>query len=233
MPTKDTSKAPIKPKSLKRVSFDKIYIREHRRILGDHPAVSSGPALTIDWYDENDAGVRDDVLNRSCHDPANAALRCRTIEVSVDDYEDTREPRKSCVPIVPLRKRIRLLQDAGVPINDITKAGKKNGVRPSMRKTLGNALRRVREIKQANSTEKELYELLKRCSIAEDRRKSLQREDSDSSMKDGLDLSPKKQGIVMCKILKPELHFQASDCTDDTDSEASEDSFYAMIPYLL
>jgi hypothetical protein len=39
--------------SKKNVSFhNKIEIREHPRTLGDHPSVSRGPPLALDWYDE-------------------------------------------------------------------------------------------------------------------------------------------------------------------------------------
>jgi hypothetical protein len=50
------------------VSFSDVEVRSHEMILGDNPAVSKGPPLTIDW----DA--------------------FETTMCSVDNYEDVREP---------------------------------------------------------------------------------------------------------------------------------------------
>lgn len=37
----------------KTVSFHQIEVREYPRALGDNPSVSSGPALALDWYNED------------------------------------------------------------------------------------------------------------------------------------------------------------------------------------
>jgi hypothetical protein len=61
-----------------RVSFNQIEIREYSRCMGDNPATTHGPPLSIDW-DYNVAGT-----------------------YAVDEYEDTRPPRRVsqefCVP---------------------------------------------------------------------------------------------------------------------------------------
>ena len=61
-----------------RVSFNQIEIREYARCMGDNPATTHGPPLSIDW-DYNVAGT-----------------------YAVDEYEDTRPPRRVsqefCVP---------------------------------------------------------------------------------------------------------------------------------------
>jgi len=51
-----------------KVSFDKIYIRNYERSIADHPAVSSGPGLSISWKYEPEASplsVNDFELSRS------------------------------------------------------------------------------------------------------------------------------------------------------------------------
>ena len=36
--------------SEKHVIFDLIEIKEHPRVLGDHPTAKKGPALSLGWY---------------------------------------------------------------------------------------------------------------------------------------------------------------------------------------
>lgn len=39
----------ISPKSARVVKFHNIHIQEYHRMLGDHPSVLSGPAITLEW----------------------------------------------------------------------------------------------------------------------------------------------------------------------------------------
>ena len=54
----------------RRVNFDAIMIREYDRTLGDNPATTHGPPLTLDWEYEDVASIK------------------------VDDYEAQRAPRR-------------------------------------------------------------------------------------------------------------------------------------------
>ena len=54
----------------KNVSFHRIQIREYEQILGDHPAVSQGPPVSLGWNSQ------------------------RALESTVQDYEDKRAPRR-------------------------------------------------------------------------------------------------------------------------------------------
>jgi hypothetical protein len=70
------------------VSFDRIEIREYSLCLGNNPATTHGPPLSIDW-DYNEAGT-----------------------FQVDDYETTRPPRRiSKSMIVPGFVREEILLD--------------------------------------------------------------------------------------------------------------------------
>jgi hypothetical protein len=84
-----------------RVSFDQIEIREYSRCMGDNPATTHGPSLSIDW-DYSVAGT-----------------------YAVDEYEDTRPPRRvsqqMCVP-----RAIR--EDILMTHTDITKKDMKKAV---------------------------------------------------------------------------------------------------------
>lgn len=75
----------------KSVSFHQIEIREHERALGDNPSVSSGPALSVSW-------------NSVDH-----------TEMSVDDYEEFRPPRRCRSSLaVPRLVREDMLRKEGV-----------------------------------------------------------------------------------------------------------------------
>lgn len=55
----ETSSTGANPKSMKRgVSFDKIEIREYSRCMGNNPATTHGPSLSLDWHYDH-AGTYD------------------------------------------------------------------------------------------------------------------------------------------------------------------------------
>ena len=60
--------------SKRRVNFDAIMIREYDRTLGDNPATTHGPPLTLDWEYEDVASIK------------------------VDEYEAQRAPRLRILP---------------------------------------------------------------------------------------------------------------------------------------
>jgi hypothetical protein len=80
---------PVTPKTRTRsVSFDRIEIREYSRCLGNNPATTHGPPLSIDWA-YNEAGT-----------------------FPLDDYETTRPPRRiSQQMLVPGFVREEILMD--------------------------------------------------------------------------------------------------------------------------
>ena len=58
------------PNNKRRVNFDTIMIREFDRTLGDNPATTHGPPLTLDWQYEDVSPIK------------------------VDEYEENRAPRR-------------------------------------------------------------------------------------------------------------------------------------------
>ncbi|KAL3816729.1 hypothetical protein ACHAXA_002215 [Cyclostephanos tholiformis] len=88
------------PTGMKRCSFSSVDIREHERIAGDNPCVSSGVPLSLGWgYYQ--------------HQP-----------IELDHYESNRgQPRDKIEMMVPAEVRKTMLQkEFGVSINDINAA---------------------------------------------------------------------------------------------------------------
>lgn len=86
VPTSDGSSSDeteiVKPEFKRGVSFDKIEIREYARCLGNNPASTCGPPLSIDW-DYVEVG-----------------------EIGVEAYEETRPPRR-CTDQMVVPERVR------------------------------------------------------------------------------------------------------------------------------
>jgi hypothetical protein len=82
------------------VSFSNLSIREYNVALGDHPSCSYGPPIALGWkYQDKD-------------------------QVSLDDYEDCRNPRRSMNQLVlsyNIRKYL-LLKTAGYNRSDLRAA---------------------------------------------------------------------------------------------------------------
>ena len=106
--TTGTSSAPQLHNLLKRkVSFGQIKIREHPRALGDHPAVSSGPALSLGWYSP---------------DPAKCAHSRTTEWSSLEAYEEARgrSPRSRDEIRLPRHERAKILvEQVGVTYSEL------------------------------------------------------------------------------------------------------------------
>ena len=106
--TTGTSSDPQLHNLLKRkVSFGQIKIREHPRALGDHPAVSSGPALSLGWYSP---------------DPAKCAHSRTTEWSSLEAYEEARgrSPRSRDEIRLPRHERAKiLLEQVGVTYSEL------------------------------------------------------------------------------------------------------------------
>eukprot|EP00539_Tryblionella_compressa_P006541 CAMPEP_0178754954 /NCGR_PEP_ID=MMETSP0744-20121128/12448_1 /TAXON_ID=913974 /ORGANISM="Nitzschia punctata, Strain CCMP561" /LENGTH=279 /DNA_ID=CAMNT_0020408927 /DNA_START=183 /DNA_END=1022 /DNA_ORIENTATION=- len=76
----------LPPTPKRTVNFDSISIREFARALGDNPATTNGPPLTLDW-DYEDIG-----------------------SIKVDEYEETRPPRRVTQQmVIPGKMRERIL----------------------------------------------------------------------------------------------------------------------------
>lgn len=85
----------------KSVHFGPIQIDEYRMTLGDHPSASSGPPMALDWD------------------------RCvRSRQVSLDEYERARSPRRKRKQLkIPYKtRRILLEKDAGFSTSQINTA---------------------------------------------------------------------------------------------------------------
>jgi len=83
--------------SILSVSFDTVEVREYPIILGDNPAVSQGPPLTIDWEHDNEDTF------------------------SLDEYETTRPPRRVTVEMsIPPDMRLDCLKRCGFSTKEIS-----------------------------------------------------------------------------------------------------------------
>jgi len=97
-------------KMKKSVSFNRIEIREHPRTLGDNPAATSGPALSLDWYREEGDGP------------------CRTFQLGFEEYEafkgdracGGRDKRQFWIPRA--ERELILRQEAGVTSSEMYRA---------------------------------------------------------------------------------------------------------------
>jgi len=105
-------------KMKRNVSFGHIEIREHPIVLGDHPAVSSGPALSLGWYEP-------DYNNESTNEDDDALSS--DLKMCLEEYEKERQeggaaPRRTGRHqlVVPKHERQRILQkEAGVTMRDM------------------------------------------------------------------------------------------------------------------
>eukprot|EP00529_Nitzschia_sp_RCC80_P013414 CAMPEP_0113464208 /NCGR_PEP_ID=MMETSP0014_2-20120614/13079_1 /TAXON_ID=2857 /ORGANISM="Nitzschia sp." /LENGTH=589 /DNA_ID=CAMNT_0000356275 /DNA_START=282 /DNA_END=2051 /DNA_ORIENTATION=- /assembly_acc=CAM_ASM_000159 len=105
-------------KMKRNVSFGHIEIREHPIVLGDHPAVSSGPALSLGWYEP-------DYNNESTNEDDDALSS--DLKMCLEEYEKERQeggaaPRRTGRHqlVVPKHERQRILQkEAGVTMKDM------------------------------------------------------------------------------------------------------------------
>ena len=87
---------PTHPKQLKTLSFSQVEIRQYERILGDNPAVTSGPAVSLAW------GHFDGKV------------------LPVDDYESNRPPRRHKMELqLSSVERKSILEQAGFTREDI------------------------------------------------------------------------------------------------------------------
>jgi len=78
------------------VTFNTVEVREYPIILGDNPAVSEGPPLTIDW----------------AHSDVD--------EFGVEEYETTRPPRRGTLEMnIPSNIRVECLKRCGYTTKDI------------------------------------------------------------------------------------------------------------------
>lgn len=91
----------------KNVSFGHIHIREHPRAVGDHPDVTSGPALALDWYKEDDA--------------AGCPHSRTTVWPSVSAYEEARGRRSRSRDEIrlPRHERQNLLLETGLTFAEL------------------------------------------------------------------------------------------------------------------
>lgn len=100
MPDRQLSGEKVKAKGLRRCAFSSVDIREHERVAGDNPCVTSGVPLSIGW------GFYQ-------HDP-----------IDLDDYEYNRGPARDKIEMmVPATVRRQMLRDEfGVGIDEMNKA---------------------------------------------------------------------------------------------------------------
>jgi hypothetical protein len=87
------------------VSFSSVEVRQYERILGDNPACSTGPPLTIGWkFDET-----------------------KTINMSVDDYEyDHGLNRDETAMVLSRQEREEMLLELGYSLKEMAMSVRKN-----------------------------------------------------------------------------------------------------------
>mmetsp|Transcript_23993 Transcript_23993/g.51935 ORF Transcript_23993/g.51935 Transcript_23993/m.51935 type:complete len:418 (+) Transcript_23993:1563-2816(+) len=82
------------------IQYGNVEIREYSNTLGDHPACSEGPPISLDW-----------------------AFCSRPFEMSIDEYEACRAPRKSWPELsIPKHRRERILVNLGYSYEEILQA---------------------------------------------------------------------------------------------------------------
>lgn len=85
--------------SSKGVSFTRLQIREYPIIVGDNPAIMTGCPITIAWDHVN------------------------VIDVSIDDFEATKPPRRQMAELrIPSKFRDEILKSLGFTSDEIKKA---------------------------------------------------------------------------------------------------------------
>mmetsp|Transcript_1938 Transcript_1938/g.2956 ORF Transcript_1938/g.2956 Transcript_1938/m.2956 type:complete len:189 (+) Transcript_1938:98-664(+) len=118
--TNDHNKKPqVDKTSKKRVQFSNLEIREYTVGLGDNPACTNGPALTLGWRFEQSSSI------------------------SIVQYEESRPPRRNKNEIrIPCRIREdRLLEECGCSMKDIVSATMENKrIQKQRRKSMNNSL---------------------------------------------------------------------------------------------
>lgn len=131
------------------VSFGTVQIRRYKRILGDNPSCSSGPALSLDW--NHDDGL--------------------TTSAPVDDFEFYRGERLDDNEMVLTRfEREEILTDLGYSKKEIADAVRKNvNIKNQRRQTVNNlkvmpfeqaiqgAARKISRVVLRKSSSKSLY----------------------------------------------------------------------------
>jgi len=98
------SNSPREQQLQRTASFSTLEIREYAITLGDNPGGAQGPPISLDWdYNEGQTQV-----------------------MSLDDYEDTRPPRrdKYQMHMAENLRRWRLLRETGCSLKDLMKATK-------------------------------------------------------------------------------------------------------------
>ena len=195
-------------KITKSVSFGMIYIREHRRIIGHHPCVTGGPALSLAWYDETDGcdKTNEPLVGR------NSQLRCRSIEVPIDEYESTRKPRKSKLHQLSEKEREKVLMESGYTRLDIYRTMKEIKKQVSVIRVISET---VRKLKRSRSTDVELFDLMKKASYASQCLKS----------SDEFALPSSENYCEFSEVRKDHKMFiSPNESKDETDSYLSEES---------
>lgn len=108
------------------LGFASVEIREYSRTVGDNPSCSSGPPVSISW-DYNIVG-----------------------EISLDDYEDTRPPRRSHFEMV-LPRKVRqdmLKREWDISQKEIAEAVRRNVKVKNQRKATVNNLDKATKMEE-------------------------------------------------------------------------------------
>lgn len=109
------------------LQFDKIEIREYARTIGDNPSCSSGPPVSISWE----------------YTPVG--------KISLDEYEETRPPRRSHFEMV-LPRKVRhdmLRREWDVPNKYVAEAVRRNVKVKNQRKATVNNLGKATKMEEA------------------------------------------------------------------------------------
>mmetsp|Transcript_53679 Transcript_53679/g.114002 ORF Transcript_53679/g.114002 Transcript_53679/m.114002 type:complete len:692 (+) Transcript_53679:256-2331(+) len=146
-PSPDTIDLKMKP--MKRCAFSSVDIREHERVAGDNPCVTSGVPLSIGWG------------------------YCQHPSVNLDDYEFNKGPSRDKIEMmVPATVRKQMLRDEfGVSINEMNAAMKEVNITKRQRRSsvAGEHLEGWQEVTQ--SAKRKFKRFLKKTSTAKEEEK--------------------------------------------------------------
>ena len=126
----------------KSVRFSDITVREYPMILGDHPCVSCGPPITIDWQ----------YSSEEC--------------LSIDEYVETNSfaPRERWQLLMPAFFRADLVSNSGCPYSELIKAMDEVHLIKAQRRITMNSVRGER-IKSIRRRVKHIFKPKRKISV--------------------------------------------------------------------
>lgn len=148
-PTPEDVDEPKVKERIKRCSFSSVDIREHERVAGDNPCVTSGVPLSIGW-------------GYLQHEP-----------ISLDDYEEHKGPARDKIEMmVPAKVRRSMLRDEfGVSIPEINASMKEVNITKKQRRHTVATENMEGWVEVAQSAKRKFKRFMKKTSTAKEEEK--------------------------------------------------------------